>query len=139
MTTATDTVTLSREEVLDAISALGAASNVLSALDGNQAGGGLESYFGEASIALRLAAFGALPEDDEGYETDPVNVETWARGWEKASEALRKLERPSPLERTLSDDQHYELMLLGSKFEKWAEVARESGSISGVEPGVATQ
>lgn len=134
--TLTETIAVGREEVLDAIAALDAAGHVLCALNGNM-DSEMAQLFWSASTDLRVSAFGPLPDDDDEYDRDPINVETYARHCEKVVEAFREFRRPEPLERAMSDDDHYFIQRSIERRAASARRIREQGTIapSGADDG----
>lgn len=88
--TETETVEVPRDVVIDALAHLAAAEEILVAMNDNIAPTELSEPLGEAKYGLWIAALGDLPEGNEEYERDAVNVEVEARGCEIAAAALRK-------------------------------------------------
>ena len=127
MATAVDTVSVSREALLDAIGWLFGAANVFDALNGN-----VDSCPGElfsnATTDLLKAAFGPTPESDEEYETDPTVVEMWARGYEHAATVLRKLSTTRELVKPLDVE---DLAYQWGRCDKWAADVRAAGNVRG--------
>src|SRR5205809_5356959 len=94
--TTTETVSVSREALLDAIGWLSAADRVFVALNANVDSGPGE-LFSNVATDLLSAAFSPIPEGDEEYESHPAIVETWARGFEHAAAVLKALRKTREL------------------------------------------
>lgn len=119
MTAITAKVVLDSEEAIDAVAALEAAGNVLSALNGFVEYD-LSTFFWEQATKLQEEAFGDAWRD-EGH---PATVEIQARADEKAAAALGALRKPDPVERALSDDDHYEITKRRERWLRDAEIMR---------------
>lgn len=129
MSTTTETVTVDREAMLDAVAGLQAASEVLSSLNG-ASDCELADYFEERSRALRAAAFGPCDEDSDAVLSHPIVVEVGARADEMAADALTWLHMPSQLERALDDFQLAEIAMRTASLQKHAEKVRAAGTIN---------
>jgi hypothetical protein len=121
-----DTVTVESEAVLEAVSALRAVEQFLVVLNGR-----VDSHVGELisqwGSALKHDAFGDEPEGDKEYESDPLQVEIWAREQEKCADLLHSLMGTRELTVPLSAHE-----LWGEELDarKSAEEMREAGSIN---------
>ncbi len=126
MATAVDTVSVSREAILDAIGWLMAADDLFIALnDDTDSSPGV--LFTSAGFDLKIAAFGENPEGEDEYERDPIIVETWARGYEHAAEVIRVLEETRELVKPLDAN---DLAAQGIRLKNEAARMRAAGSLN---------
>lgn len=84
------TDTQHRELIIEAVAGLDAAASVFASLNG-----GVETppteFFMELASNLKYDALGPAPQDDEGFDRDPVNIAVAVRSAELTAEALTSL------------------------------------------------
>jgi hypothetical protein len=120
-----DTVTVSSEAVLEAVSALRAVDEFFMVLNG-RSDSRVGAHVLDLAGDLKNEAFGDEPEGDEEYERDPLIVEVKARESEKCAELLRVLQQTRELTVPLSANDLWPEEL---DERKHAQDIREAGAL----------